>query len=257
MGKTSIEWCDHSINPFRARNIETGKVGHYCVKISAGCKNCYSARMQNPYLTQLDFIAENRHKVELFLAHEPIEELRRRMKPTRYFWCDMTDMFLADYPDAWIRRCFEVMRSTSWHTHMVLTKRPERMLALNTACDLLPDGDGVPTPNIWVGVSVEDHERKSRISTLLRIPAAVRFLSIEPLIGDVGELQLDGIHWVIVGGESGPRARPIHPDWVRSIRDQCQAAGIPFFMKQMGSVFGPHKREGYSRGSKRSSVSPG
>lgn len=150
MSKTSIEWADHSINPFRARNLETGKIGHFCVKVSPGCKNCYSSKLQSPYLTQLEFVASNRSKVQLFLEENALDQVLRRKTPTRYFWCDMTDMFLDDYPDAWIWKCLEVMRLTPQHTHMVLTKRADRLRSFM--------GDWAsPLPNLWLGVSVENY----------------------------------------------------------------------------------------------------
>ncbi len=292
MPKTTIEWCEFSVNPFRARNIETGNVGHFCVKCSPGCKNCYSSRMQKPFLTQLEFVAENRNKVDLFIEEKAFAEVLRRKKPTRYFWCDMTDMFLEDYLDDWIDRCFAVMALTPQHTHLVLTKRAERIrqyfadipyrqemigiiAELQSGLDRHFDGPGttpgygvtwrLPLPNVWLGVSVEDQQRADeRIPLLLQTPAAIRFLSIEPLLGPVDirpylggripqELPIDkqaemwgrqGIVWVIVGGESGPDARPMHPDWARSIRDQCAAAGMPFFFKQHGEYVSVSEVEG-------------
>lgn len=124
MAETKIEWVigpdgsrGHSVNPIRFRNIETGKVGHFCEKISAGCKNCYSSTMQKPYLSGLEFIAENRDKGELFLDDAALESVLRRRKPTGYFWCDMTDMFGAWVPDEWIDRCLDVMTMTPRHRH--------------------------------------------------------------------------------------------------------------------------------------------
>lgn len=298
MAKTSIQWADHSINPFRARNLETGAVGHFCVKISPGCKFCYASKMQNPYLTQLEYVAENRSKVELFLEEKALEEVIRRRKPTRYFWCDMTDALLEDYPDEWIDRCFGAMALTPQHTHMVLTKRHERLLMWSTRkflagdvqvhandlrdrykipCAAVIQGNAMtmsleeklgvidcepwPLPNVHLGVSVEDQQHADeRIPLLLKTPAAVRFLSVEPLLGLVDLTRLrpagcsgwidaigrrehrgpsvfhveTGLDWVIVGGESGPGARPMDIAWVRSIRDQCRAALVPFFFKQWG-----------------------
>ena len=277
MGKTSIEWADHSINPLRARNIETGKTGHFCEKISAGCKNCYASKMQSPYLTQLEYVVENREKVDLFLEEKVLQEVLRRKKPTRYFWCDMTDMFLEDYHMEWIDRCFAVMALTPWHVHMVLTKRANRLLrwssrkflagdvqmhandlrnihrlpfaaALQRKYKLPPeeqldisDVDTWPLPNVWLGVSVEDQKNKDRIDHLRETPAAVRFLSLEPLLEDLGALDLRGIDWVIVGGESGPGARPFDIRWARDTIAQCKAAGTSCFIKQLGArPEGPH-----------------
>lgn len=257
MGVTTIEWTDRSINPFRARNKETGRCGHFCVKISGGCKICYSSRLQVRFGT-FPFVAENREKVALFLDESKLQEVLRRKIPTKWFWNDMTDMFLEDYLDDWIDQCFAVMALTPWHTHQVLTKRAERLFGYFTAHygmgarrrvqDVLdpsgtaPQGaawdlfDRWPLPNVWLGVSIEDQKNKNRIDILRQTPAAIRFLSIEPLLEDIGKLDLTGIDWVIVGGESGPGARPMHPDWARSVRDQCQAAGVAFFFKQWGGV---------------------
>lgn len=250
MGATPIEWCDHSINPLKARNIETNKVGHFCVKISPGCKGCYSSKMQKPFLTQLEFVAENRPKVELFFDWKAIEQVLKRKKPTRYFWCDMTDLFWEDWPDEWIERCFAAMRLTPQHTHLVLTKRGQRMVEYfrtfrnrNHCVEIENVGRGNvrsgcwidPLPNVWLGVSVEDKKRKDRIDLLRDVPAAVRFLSLEPLLEDLGELDLRGIHWAIIGGESGSRARPFDIQWPKSIIEQCRKAGVAPFLKQVGA----------------------
>lgn len=300
MGKTSIEWCDHSINPFKAKNKETGKVGHFCVRISPGCKNCYSSKMQKPFLTQLEFIASNRPKVDLFLDDNgALGEVLRRQKPTKYFWCDMTDMLLEDYPDEWIAQCFAVMGLTHWHTHLVLTKRPERLLALMNSkefrgevdmwisvtaqdnCDpnerrsddlraTAPDVEETwPLPNVWLGVSVENQATADeRIPLLFKTPAAIRFVSYEPALGPVdfrrfiggpdedGVCHKCGCRWqeedstekhecppgfgpsldqLIIGGESGPGARPFNLEWARSTIRQCKATGTACFVKQLGA----------------------
>lgn len=172
MTKTPIEWADFSVNPFRFRNLKTGKVGHHCTKISPGCKNCYSSKMQaGPYLSGLTFIEENKPKGEFFLDERTLEQVLRRRKPAKIFWCDMTDMFLDDYPDEWIDRCFAVMALTPQHTHQVLTKRADRMRHWAASkrghftCEYRP-GYSVsrlmPLHNVWMGASVEDepHARK-------------------------------------------------------------------------------------------------
>lgn len=273
MGATSIEWTDFSINPIRARDKATGAVGHFCEKISAGCKNCYASRLQTRF-NMHEFVASNRDKVECFLDESKLKEVLRRKKPTRYFWCDMTDMFGDWVPDEWIDKCFATMALTPRHTHQVLTKRAERMKAYSSsevAKRLLKVGRELarghganlmndaavslwPLPNVWKGVSVESQElADERIPLLLQTPAAVRFLSCEPLLGPVdlepflqyppmhenykmtfGVREWRGVDWVIVGGESGHGARPMHPRWVRAIRDQCQDAGVSFFFKQWG-----------------------
>jgi protein gp37 len=254
MNKTPIQWTDFTVNPFRFRNLETGKVGHYCAKISPGCKNCYSDKMQGgPYLSGLTFIAENKPRGEFFLDEGALQQVLRRKKPCRIFWCDMTDMFLEDYPDEWIDRCFAAMALTPHITHQVLTKRAQRRRGYLTAgrfqsdarvriynCAALanPSIDAKfqwPLPNVWLGVSVEDRARKDRIDLLRKTPALVRFLSLEPLLEDLGQLDLSGIHWVIIGGESGPKARMCDVAWIRSIVEQCRAAGVPCFVKQLGT----------------------
>src|SRR5262249_55584915 len=141
--------------------------------------------------------------------------------------------FLADVDDAYIRRVVNVMLMANWHTYQVLTKRSERLLAMLRTTLL----DAADVPHIWWGVSVEDRKYGlPRLRHLCESPARVRMLSVEPLLEDLGPLDLDGIHWAIVGGESGHGARPLHSDWVRSIRDQCRAQGVPFFFKQWGGV---------------------
>jgi protein gp37 len=150
------------------------------------------------------------------------------IKPRRVFVNSMSDVFHPDVPDAFITDIFSVMANTSRHTYQILTKRPERLARLAAQLPF--------PPNVWVGTSVESQEVVDRIRWLREVPAAVRFLSCEPLLGPLPHLLLDSIHWVIVGGESGPHARPMQPDWVLDIRDQCLANEIPFFFKQWGGV---------------------
>jgi protein gp37 len=271
VGETSIEWTDHSVSPVRARDKATGKVFHFCEKISPGCAHCYAATMAKRFGLP-DYVKANRDKVEFFLDRQKLVEVLRRKKPTRYFWEDCSDLFGDWVHDGWLDRCFAVMAATPQHTHQVLTKRPERMTAYMAA--LQSDADqhaprtvekrftpaqllnlrmiagaaqpgGIlgrafdtpwPLPNVWLGVSVEDRQRKARIDQLRGVPAAVRFLSLEPLLEDLGMLDLTGIHWVIVGGESGSGARPMDVAWARSLVEQCKAAAVPVFVKQMGSM---------------------
>jgi protein gp37 len=347
MGKTSIEWADHTINPIRARNIETGAVGHFCEKIGPECAYCYASdwnervRPSGKHLigTGLSFLPVNRAKVETFLDRSKLEEVMRRRKPTRYFWCDMTDLFGEWVPDEMIDACFAVMALTPHHTHMVLTKRADRMREyvrgidgsaeraddLNRAACAATEGlserfcrsyalsidtglqrAGWPLPNVQLGVSAGNQPSADKqIPALLETPAAVRFLSAEPLLGPLDlspyvkrgrtihvsasvegmianrafdDLTDDGkplsraegeaalramlakgvkliscnssecigfsdqtgcpghahtrLDLVIDGGETGSRLT--HPDWFRSLRDQCRAAGISYFHKQNG-----------------------
>jgi len=259
MSATSIEWVigpdgsrGHTVNPIRFRNLATGKIGHYCEKIAQGCAHCYSSTMQKPYLSGLEFVASNKDKGKLFFEEKVLEEVLRRRKLTGYFWCDMTDLFGSWVPDEWLDRCFAVMGLTPEHRHYVLTKRGERLRKYFTAADLYDRLENAmarkvgiegtvslagqwPLPSVWLGVSASTRpDLDAQIEHLRATPAAVRFLSLEPLIADLGTIDLSGIGWVIVGGESGPGARPMHEDWVRSVRDQCVAANVPFFFKQWG-----------------------
>jgi len=149
-----------------------------------------------------------------------------KIKPTTYFVDSMSDLFHEKAPAAEIIRVFRIMNATPWHTYQVLTKRTEAVLAMSNDLEW--------SQNIWMGTSVESNDQIDRIQDLRWTPAAVRFLSLEPLLGPIDDLDLTGIHWVIAGGESGPNARPMDPDWVRDIRDQCGEANVPFFFKQWG-----------------------
>lgn len=236
MNNTPIEWTDFTVNPFRFRNIETGKVGHYCEKISPGCKNCYAGKMQRgPYLSGLDYLAENKAKGEVFLDQNVVEQVRRRKKHCRIFWCDMTDMFLADYPDAWIMHCIEAMWATPHIIHQVLTKRSGRLCALLGSMAI----KGHPiTQNIHFGISVEDQERANERKDDLRSVANLgwnTFVSYEPAIGPVNWLGWEFLKWGIVGGESGPQAREFNIAWAREAVDQWSAMGVSPFVKQLGS----------------------
>ena len=206
MGATTISWCDHSINPIRARHTPTGSTGHYCEKLSAGCKNCYSSRLQARF-GMPEFRAQYHSSVEPFLDSTRFDEVLRRKKPTKYFWCDMTDLFGHWVSDEWIDQCFAVMALTRQHVHMVLTKRAQRMHEyfgtrhkdfpwgrINEATQALQRGRVTrdewvtfpaqrPLPNVWLGVSVENQATADeRIPWLLRTPAAVRFVSYEPAL---------------------------------------------------------------------------
>ena len=270
---SSIEWTDATWNPLAG-----------CSPVSEGCRNCYAAkeaiRLQgNPNLkvsakyagtAEMRGIGENRRAVftgRINLDEEALRVPLRWQRPRRVFVNSMSDLFHPAVPDEFIGRVWDVMARSPRHTFQVLTKRPDRM------AELLPrfaerhtarDGSGWPLRNVWVGTSVEDQAAANeRIPHLLRTPAAVRFLSCEPLLGSIdltdlvvsdgrpGEWHMDAIridvdvaddepffgsviHWVIAGGESGPHARPMHPVWVRSLRNQCEGAGVAFFFKQWG-----------------------
>src|SRR5438105_2004044 len=217
---SKIEWTDATWNPIRG-----------CTKISPGCTHCYAETFAERFRGVPGHPYEQ--GFDLKLIPEKLNEPLRWRNPKRVFVNSMSDLFHEGVSEDYIASVARVMQQASWHTFQVLTKRSERMRdllsgALRFAAEL---------PNVWWGVSVEDRRHGlPRIDHLRAAPAAVRFLSIEPLLEDLGELNLDGIHWVIVGGESGPGARPMNPDWARSIRDQCADASVPFFFKQWGGV---------------------
>jgi protein gp37 len=223
MGQSSgIEWTEATWNPL------TG-----CTKISPGCKNCYAERMAH----RLQAMGQANYSRGFALTlHEHMLEVPLRWRqPRTVFVNSMSDLFHEDVPDEFIHRVFGVMRQASWHRFQVLTKRSERLAEM--ACEI--DWPG----NVWMGVSVERADYTFRIDHLRRARSAVRFLSLEPLLGPLPGLDLAGIDWVIVGGESGPGARPMQEGWVTDIREQCIAAGVPFFFKQWGGVVkGRHGR---------------
>lgn len=211
--KSGIEWTDATWNPV------TG-----CTKISPGCKNCYAARLAK----RLQAMRSPRYRNAFALTLQPDQvhlPLRWR-QPRKIFVNSMSDLFHKDVPLDYIQRVFETMRKAHWHVFQILTKRAERLEQL---APQLPW-----SPNVWQGVSVENQAYVGRIEHLRRIPAAVRFVSVEPLIGPIGHLPLEGIHWVIVGGESGPDRRPVKEEWILDIRDQCAKANAKFFFKQWG-----------------------
>ncbi len=212
---SSIEWTEATWNPV------TG-----CTKISPGCKFCYAERMAK----RLKAMGQERYRDGFRVTLQPdvVEAPLRWRKPRVIFVNSMSDLFHQSVPPDFITQCFDVMKRCPQHTFRVLTKRATRLAQLAPVLEW-PD-------NVWMGVSVENADYVSRIDELRTVPAAVRFLSVEPLIGPIEDLPLDGIHWVIVGGESGPGARPMEEDWVLSIRDQCRAADVPFFFKQWGGV---------------------
>ncbi len=199
-----------------------------CTKISPGCDNCYAARFSERFRGTPGHPFES--GFDLTLRPARLEQPLLWRRPRRIFVNSMSDLFHKSVPAPFIERVFDTMERAHWHQFQLLTKRSSLMrdfLKRRYAARPAP-------PHIWIGVSVEDQARVSRIKHLQQAPAAVRFLSIEPLIAPIGQLDLTGIHWVIVGGESGPRARPMDAEWVRDIRDQCIAACVPFFFKQWG-----------------------
>ena len=217
---STIEWTDATWNPVRG-----------CTKISPGCTHCYAERFAERFRGVSGHPFE--HGFDLRLVPQKLEEPLRWRKPKRVFVNSMSDLFHEGVPDDYIAKVADVMLQADWHTYQILTKRSGRMR------DLLKTRlrAAASKPHIWWGVSVEDKKfGVPRIAHLRSSPAAVRFLSVEPLLEDLGSLNLTGIHWVIVGGESGIGAREMERKWVVSIRRQCRAHEIPFFFKQWGGV---------------------
>lgn len=216
--QSSIEWTDATWNPVRG-----------CTKISPGCKNCYAEVFAERFRGVRGHPYER--GFDLRLVPEKLAEPLRWTSSRMIFVNSMSDLFHERVPDSYIVQVAEVMASARWHTFQVLTKRSERMMRM-LQTSLNPYAS---SKHIWWGVSVENARYGlPRIDHLRSAPVAVRFLSVEPLLENIGAVNLKGISWVIVGGESGRRARPIKPEWVMSLRDQCLAEGIPFFFKQWG-----------------------
>jgi protein gp37 len=214
---SSIEWTEATWNPV------TG-----CTKVSPGCKNCYAERMAK----RLQAMGQPNYRDGFALTLQPqmLELPLRWRRPRTVFVNSMSDLFHRDVPVEYIQNVFEIMRRASWHTFQVLTKRADRLRELDPILQW--------APNVWMGVSVETAAYAPRIDDLRWTRAHVRFLSLEPLLGPLSRLNLQAIDWVIVGGESGPRSRPMDPTWVTDLRDQCRRARVPFFFKQWG---GPRK----------------
>jgi protein gp37 len=251
---SAIEWTDATWNPIRARNLKTGKKGWHCEHASTGCEHCYSEGFNKRLGTGLPFKPGHRADIEIFLDENVLTQPLRWKKPRMIFVCSMTDLFADFVPDEWIDKMFAVMALCPQHTFQLLTKRAKRMRdymtrggpTLQTLAEVPQVGQGImtantdwPLPNVWLGVSTErQEEADERIPLLLRTPAAVRFISSEPLLGPIDMhlwmLTNPAIDWVIAGGESGPHARPMHPGWARDLRKQCRAASVPFFFKQWG-----------------------
>ena len=213
---SSIEWTEATWNPV------TG-----CDKVSPGCAHCYAERMARRL--QAMGQANYANGFDLTLQPKMLEAPLKWRKPRRIFVNSMSDLFHVDVPESFIQAVFDVMGRASWHEYQVLTKRSDRLLELDRH---LPWA-----PQVWMGVSVENLRFAYRIDHLRQTHAQVKFLSLEPLLGPLPNLDLRGIDWVIVGGESGPRARPMNAGWAMDIRDRCRAAGVAFFFKQWGGVF--------------------
>jgi len=214
MSESSIEWTEHTWNPV------TG-----CTKVSPGCKHCYAETMARRL--QAMRAPGYEHGFEVALHPNRVEQPLLRKRGTTYFVNSMSDLFHEQIPDAFLDQVFDVISRTPQHTYQILTKRSERLPSYfaNRPCP----------KNVWLGVSVEDRKYGvPRIDHLRQVSARIRFLSIEPLLENIGNIDLTGIHWAIVGGESGPKARPMKPEWVDAVRHQCDAQHVAFFFKQWG-----------------------
>lgn len=226
MAETSIEWTDATWNPVAG-----------CTVITPGCTNCYAMRMAArlesmgvPKYAGLTRKSGDRYvwTGKVTLDRKALDAPTRWRKPRKIFVNSMSDLFHEAVPSEFVAEVWSVMRATPHHTYQVLTKRPKRMRELVSQLPL------ALLPNVWLGASVEDARVLNRLDDLRATPAAVRFVSFEPLIGSVADADLTGMHWAIVGGESGPRARPMHETWVEEIQDACATAGAAFFFKQWG-----------------------
>ena len=214
--RSAIEWTETTWNPV------TG-----CTKVSHGCKHCYAERMARRL--RVMGAPKYRNGFSVTLHPETVALPLAWKKPAVVFVNSMSDLFHRSVPVSFIEAVFDTMNSASRHTFQLLTKRPARAARLA--------GRLTWTPNIWLGASIESERWIGRLEFLRQTGARTKFLSLEPLLGPLPGLDLDGVDWVIVGGESGPGARPMEPDWARSIRDKCLSGGTPFFFKQWGGVF--------------------
>lgn len=226
MAETSIEWTDATWNPVAG-----------CTIITAGCTNCYAMRMaaRLEAMGTEKYVGTTRKSGgrakwtgKIILDPKALSVPHSWSRPRRVFVNSMSDLFHEDVPVDFIRQVWTTMELTPRHTYQVLTKRPVRM------AQVLSRGDFPVLQNVWLGTSVEDNRVISRLDDLRRVPAAIRFVSFEPLIGSVAGAELDAIHWAIVGGESGPNARPMDPVWVDEIETACRQSGAAFFFKQWG-----------------------
>ena len=234
---TGIQWTNQTWNPFRG-----------CTLVSKGCMNCYAMHQAHRMsgtgqayegLTEMTPKGP-RWNGKIKIVEDALNKPLHWRRPSKIFVNSMSDMFHEDISLDNIQRVFDVMRRADWHQFQILTKRSERLVELNNEIDW-PD-------NVWMGVSIEDNPTRKRIADLTLVDAKVRFLSIEPLLQDLPNLALDGIHWVIVGGESGPNARPIQEGWVIAIVGDCKIQGVPVFVKQMGSVWAKNHNAKDSKG---------
>lgn len=264
--KTNIAWTNYASNPIRARRKSDGKAGWWCTRVSTGCEHCYSEVLNRRWGNQIDYKAQNSDQIEFYLDEKELASWYKIPAGAMCFVCDMTDLFHEQIPDWMIEQVFTAMGHAYRVTFQILTKRPQRMLEIVPNLAIAGKKELSlaikPLPNVWLGVSVENQKAANeRIPLLLRTPAAIRFLSCEPLLGPidlgyahpcgyycdeaVGHVDHDfwtpqhntDIKWVICGGESGAKYRPMDLAWASSLRDQCELAGASFFYKQGASRF--------------------
>jgi protein gp37 len=251
VGDTKIEWAEKTWNPIRARRISNDERGWYCEHVSEGCRNCYAERMnRNTYFGNgLEYKPKTLSEVDLFLDEKILQQPLHWSKPQNVFPCSMTDLFGRWVKDEWLEAILNVIYRAKQHTFQGLTKRADRMLDYISRSAFLSND---PLPNLWLGVSCEDQKTADeRIPLLLQTPAAVRWISAEPLLGPVDlsryfardwtlrghdhpTERTVGIDWAVVGGESGPGARSLDLNWIKSIVSQCQQSRVPVFVKQLG-----------------------
>ena len=240
---SKIQWTGKTWNPIRARNLETGKVGWFCEHASDGCRFCYAETMNKWRGNGLEFARQNRERVEIFLDDAKLVEPLSWRKPQNVFPCSMTDIGAEFVTDAMLDAMVAVMARAAHLTFQPLTKRPERMhqylMSLPERervwdCNSGLDFIELPLPNVHLGTSIEQSRHIDRLDDLRATPAALRWISFEPLLEDLGAVDLTGIGWVVIGGESGRRARPFYLRWAEALIEQCRDAGVPVFMKQIG-----------------------
>jgi protein gp37 len=230
MQKTTIEWSNYVSNPIRAKRKATGKLGHACYVHSPGCQHCWASTFNMRLGTGLAYTRANLANVEMVLDTKELRVIQTTQRKGLCFICDMLDLFGDHVPDDYIAAVFDAMRQSHSLTFQVLTKDAQRMKDMVSA-------HGWDYPNLWLMTSVENDKFLWRVEALLETPARTRVLSVEPLLSDLDlspYLSTGKIHGVIVGGESGEQARPMHPDWARRIRDDCARCGVKFFFKQWG-----------------------
>lgn len=244
MAETTIEWAEESWNPIRARNKETGRVGHFCVHASPGCKKCYSERLQAWFGNPIRYAKQDQDKVEIFLDEEVLQTPLKLKRARDIFPCSMTDIAGEFVPDEWMAKMFNVMYDARWHRYLVLTKRAERMFKFITGSSGMGASNAEFYRNIWLGFSAEDQQRwdeRAPYADELRAHGFNTWASCEPLLDEIDPGPYR-VGWAVIGGESGPGARPTVIGHVRKLLQRFHGMGVPTFVKQLGAH--PVNREG-------------